>query len=405
MDFLNSLYATVAEMSPYLLLGFLFAGVLHVMVPTKIYRKYLSSNTFASVVYASLFGVPLPLCSCGVIPTAMSLRKEGASRGATVAFLTSTPQTGVDSILATYGVFGLPFAIVRPVAAFLTSLVSGILCNRLEAKDEACGTECDTADNRPQGNKIVAALRYGFYYMLQDIGPHLIVGLLLAAIISILVPDTFFLNFAQWPVLQMIAILIVSTPMYVCATGSIPIASALLLKGFSPGAALVFLMAGPATNMASLMVIRKVLGGRTMWIYLLTIIAGAMFFGFVVDAFLPAEWFTGNTEYTHCCMPEITPLQHACSIVFLCMLAFAILSKYLIKDNKHRAMNTVVYIVGGMSCNHCRQSVEKAIAKLDGVESVSVDLATKTASVVGQVNDEAVRKAVEELGFEYGGRQ
>ena len=405
MDFLNSLYATVAEMSPYLLLGFLFAGVLHVMVPTRIYRKYLSSNTFASVVYASLFGVPLPLCSCGVIPTAMSLRKEGASRGATVAFLTSTPQTGVDSILATYGVFGLPFAIVRPAAAFLTSLVSGVLCNKLEAKDEVCGTECDTADNRRRGNKIVAALRYGFYDMLQDIGPHLIVGLLLAAVISILVPDTFFLNFARWPALQMIAILIVSIPMYVCATGSIPIASALLLKGLSPGAALVFLMAGPATNMASLMVIRKVLGGRTMWIYLLTIVAGAMFFGFVVDAFLPAEWFAGNAEHTHCCMPEITPLQHACSIVFLCMLAFAILSKYLIKDNKHRTMNTVVYNVGGMSCNHCRQSVEKAIAKLDGVESVTVDLTTKTASVVGQVNDEAVRKAVEELGFEYGGRQ
>lgn len=405
MDFLNSLYATVAEMSPYLLLGFLFAGVLHVMVPTRIYRKYLSSNTFASVVYASLFGVPLPLCSCGVIPTAMSLRKEGASRGATVAFLTCTPQTGVDSILATYGVFGLPFAIVRPVAAFLTSLVSGVLCNKLEAKDEVCGTECDTADNRRRGNKIVAALRYGFYDMLQDIGPHLIVGLLLAAVISILVPDTFFLNFSGWPVLQMIAILIVSIPMYVCATGSIPIASALLLKGLSPGAALVFLMAGPATNMASLMVIRKVLGGRSMWIYLLTIIAGAMFFGFVVDAFLPAEWFTGNAEHMHCCMPEITPMQHACSIVFLCMLAFAILSKYLIKDNKHRTMNTVVYNVGGMSCNHCRQSVEKAIAKLDGVESVTVDLTTKTASVTGKVNDEAVRKAVEELGFEYGGRQ
>lgn len=405
MDLLDSLYATVAEMAPYLLLGFLFAGVLHVVVPTRFYKNYLSANSFASVVYASLFGVPLPLCSCGVIPTAMSLRKEGASRGATVAFLTSTPQTGVDSIVATYGVFGLPMAIVRPVAAFITSLFSGALCNSLDASNEAKDNTSATANDKPLGNKVIAALRYGFYDMMQDIGPHLIVGLLLAAVISIAVPDEFFLSFSNFPLLQILAILIVSVPMYVCATGSIPIASALLLKGLSPGAALVFLMAGPATNLASLMVIRKVLGQRTMWIYLLSIVVGAIVFGLIVDSLLPAEWFIGSNAHMHCCTPEITLWQHICSILFICILAFAISSKYLRKKDKTTAMNTTVYNVGGMSCNHCRQSVEKAIAALDGVNSVTVDLQSKSATVSGTVTDETVRKAIEDLGFEYGGRQ
>ena len=194
---MDELIGLVNEMSPYILLGFLLAGLMHAFIPRQLYRRYLGQRSFRSVVNAALLGIPLPLCSCGVIPTAMSLRREGASRGATVSFLIATPQTGVDSIMATYSLMGGPFALVRPIAALVTSLIGGSLVGRLlDRPDEAAPLpEADKSGeggNLPFGQRLRAALRYAFIDMMQDIGRWLVIGLVIAGLITIGVPASFF---------------------------------------------------------------------------------------------------------------------------------------------------------------------------------------------------------------------
>ena len=267
------------EMTPYLLLGLFIAGILHEFVPRRIYANRLSGNNFSSVLWAALFGIPLPLCSCGVIPTAASLRREGASKGATVSFLVSTPQTGVDSILATASLLGIPFAIMRPLAALVTALAGGYAVNRLDKDDNWSSTDCkEKRAKKSFWKKCAGVLHYGFIEMLQDVGKWIVIGLIIAAIITVAVPDNLFSLLNGYPLLNMLVILLISIPMYLCATGSIPIAAALMLKGLSPGAAFVLLMAGPATNMAAIFVINKILGKKSLVIYLASIIAGAIFF-------------------------------------------------------------------------------------------------------------------------------
>ncbi len=297
MKYLDPFVSLLVEMAPYLLLGFFVAGLLHVFVPNGFYRRYLAGNDFRSVGFAALLGIPLPLCSCGVIPTAMSMRREGASRASTVSFLIATPQTGVDSILATAALLGVPFAVMRPLAALATALLGGMLLvflNRGEAVASVpvSGASCVSRPKASFGAKCVEALRYGFVDMMQDIGRWLLIGLLLAGLITILVPEDFFARLQSVPMLNMLLVLLISIPMYFCATGSIPVAAALMLKGLSPGAALVLLMAGPAANLASITVIGKVLGKKSMVAYLVSLIVGAFTFGLLIDYVLPTEWFS-----------------------------------------------------------------------------------------------------------------
>lgn len=404
----DSLLHIINQMSPYLLLGFFFAGVLHVYVPHRFYARRLGQNTLSAVLYAALFGIPLPLCSCGVIPTAVGLRKEGVSKGATVSFLIATPQTGVDSIMATYGVLGLPFAIIRPIAALVTALFGGSLVNlRLRRKPEETPEEAaspNTDKPLPQAGKVLEVFKYGFIDMLQDVGRWLAIGLVLAALIAVLVPDTFFARFAAWPIVNMLMVMAVSIPMYVCATGSIPIAAALILKGMTPGAALVLLMAGPATNMASLLVIRKVLGRATMWLYLAAIVAGAFAFGLGIDYLLPRTWFTQLAQTEVCCAADTPLWKWICTGVFLLLLANALVLKLIHKHrNNMKTDNETVYKVKGMSCNHCKMSVEKALSHVEGVEKAEADVAGACVKVTGHPALEKVKEAVEAIGFEFGG--
>ena len=251
MKFIYALINMLAEMAPYLLLGFLVAGLLYAFVPAQFYRRHLSKPGAWAVIKAALIGVPLPLCSCGVLPTAVSLRRNGASRGASTSFLIATPQTGLDSIFATYSLLGLAFAIIRPVAALVTAFIGGMLVNREERAQshEDCAEEVDTIDapkSDTLSRKIVDALRYGFVDMVQNIGKWLVIGLVIAAAITVFVPDGFFTYFAKYPLLAMVAVVIVAVPMYVCSTGSIPIALSLMMKGLTPGAAFVLLIAREA---------------------------------------------------------------------------------------------------------------------------------------------------------------
>jgi len=407
MNVLHEIWALVNEMSPYLLLGFFIAGLLHVFVPANLYQRYLGKNDFRSVVWAALIGVPLPLCSCGVIPTAMSLRKEGASKGATTSFLIATPQTGVDSILATASLLGIPFAILRPVAALVTALFGGELVTLATRHEPNESTRHHKEEKTKVSfwKKCLEALKYGFVEMIEDIGKWLVIGLIVAGLITVFVPDDFFLRFAGTPIVSMLVVLAISIPMYVCATGSIPIAVALMLKGITPGAALVLLMAGPASNMASILVIRKGLGKKTLWVYLLSITLGAIAFGLGVDYLLPREWFTSHLVQTHACC-HTTPALF--SVVLCCLLVYALVMRFVPghqheHEHEHEndtVMETRTFKVDGMMCNHCRANVEKTLQSLQGVEEVTVDLASGTATVKGDATDEAIIEAIVGIGYQ-----
>lgn len=412
---MDQIIILVNEMAPYLLFGFLIAGLMHAFIPGTIYSRYLAQRNFKSVVLATLFGIPLPLCSCGVIPTAMSLRREGASKGATTAFLIATPQTGVDSIIATYSLMGLPFAIIRPIAALVTALLGGQLVNLTQGEDvESSGghatsdcADCIPAEEKSLSffGKIKVAMRYAFIDMMQDIGKWLIIGLIVAGLITVFVPDSAFEIFKDNSLASMLLVLCIAVPMYLCATGSIPIAVALMMKGLTPGAGLVLLMAGPACNMASILVINKVLGRKTLITYLASIITGAVGFGLMIDHVLPREWFLSNLiAQEACCHKPQSPFAIGCTILLMVLLANALI-RYFIKH--YTSQSTTInsdnmkqtFIINGMNCNHCRMSAEKAIQSVAGVTSASVDLAKKVAIVEGTATAEAICKAVEEVGF------
>ena len=335
----------------------------------------------------------------------MSLRKEGASKGAAVSFLIATPQTGVDSIIATYSLMGLPFALLRPVVAFVTALIGSEVVNIFDKKDtESVGELAPAEEKRLTfSQKIVAALRYAFVDMMQDIGRWLVVGLVVAGLITVFVPDSFFALFADNSLLSMVIVLLFAMPMYLCATGSIPIAVALMMKGLSPGTALVLLMAGPAVNAASMLVVGKVLGRRTLLLYLASIVGGAMAFGLGVDYLLPREWFTVAIDSIHSCGAHGgSYFNIICSVVLALLLVNALVRRFTHKEQcaeQACECREQVYYIEGLRCNHCRANAEKAIVQLEGVESAEVDLPTGRATVRGSVSAEQVRGAVEALGF------
>ncbi|MFI3298542.1 MAG: SO_0444 family Cu/Zn efflux transporter [Rikenellaceae bacterium] len=352
MIYLHELLSILMEMAPYLMLGFLISGILHVYVPKTLYSRLLHRKGFGSVVGASLLGIPLPLCSCGVIPTAVSLKKEGASDGATVAFLVGTPQTGVDSILATYSLLGLPFAIIRAVAAFVVSIFSGVLVDKFGTKKQktvkyhfapqaaenstaTCGCGCGHSHSKAQKKSVGGVFKYGFVGMMQDYGKWLMIGLLVAAAITAFIPDSVFALFKEYYFLNILLILVVSAPMYICATGSIPVALSLMLKGISPGAAFVLLMAGPATNFASLIILRKEIGLRKTMIYLISIIVGAIICAMVIDFMLPQDWFSGfsqvaeHSDHDHSHVGVMWWIQLISSILFITLFVNAFVRKFL----------------------------------------------------------------------------
>lgn len=415
----------INEMSPYLLLGFFLAGVMHAFVPRALYSRYLSARGFRSVLYAALLGIPLPLCSCGVIPTAMSLRREGASKGAAVSFLIATPQTGVDSIVATYSLMGFPFAIVRPLVALLTALFGGVMVDWFDeggssstlastAPVTSCGCGHDHAKHTHGFfARLKEALHYAFVEMMQDIGKWLVVGLVVAGVITVLVPDSFFALFAGDSLMSILFVLLFSIPMYLCATGSIPIAVALMLKGLTPGAALVLLMAGPASNAASMLVISKVLGRKSMLLYLLSIVGGAVAFGLLVDAFLPASWFalSGSGVAADCCAADENHLfGWICTALMALLLLRAFALRHIGHEHQeagscscHAEEESLLvrrYRVKGMNCNHCRTNVEKALRAISGVKQVEVLLKEEMAVVEGACEERLLVEAVQSLGFD-----
>jgi len=395
----------LGQMAPYLLFGFLVAGILSVGISPEWVERHLGGRGVASVVKASIFGVPVPLCSCGVIPVSASIRRHGASRAATTAFLLSTPQTGVDSILVTYSLLGPVFAVFRPIVALLAGFLGGVLVRffgepdgeglaRGKERRPICNGDC-CAD---KGDKSVLSriLRYGFVTLPQDIGSALLIGILIAGVMAALVPAGYLQVYIGGGVLSILVMMAVGVPIYVCATASIPIAAGFLHMGASFGAVVAFLIAGPATNAATLTTVWKVLGKRTTALFLFTIAASAFGFGLLLDRLVPIVEETlpqlATYAYVHA---EGGLFSQLAAVVLLGVLTFSFGSRFL--REKRAAKNNAEYskterssqgqrlelAVTGMHCNHCVESVRRAVAECTGVQTVQVSLKQGRVMVVG----------------------
>ncbi|KTF10663.1 SO_0444 family Cu/Zn efflux transporter [Pseudoalteromonas sp. 10-33] len=306
MDLLNNFWQLFLVSAPWLMLGLLIAGLLNVYLPANFLNKHLGKEGFLTTVKAALIGAPMPLCSCGVIPAAIGLRRAGASKSATTAFLVSTPETGVDSVSVSYALLGPFMAIIRPIAAICSAIVAGVLVGRdtdrqqtkptadTQTKISCCASKtaepevktscCDKPNKalQSQSQKIRQAISFSCNKLLSDTMVWLMIGLFFAALVQTYVPESFL---TQWGsgILTMLVVILISIPMYICATASTPIAAGLLLSGVSPGAVLVFMLAGPATNIATLGVVANELGKRAVFAYLIGVIGVALIFGFLTD--------------------------------------------------------------------------------------------------------------------------
>ncbi len=419
LEFIDNLWDLFIDMSFYLAIGIIFTGTLHAFIKKSLILKHIGGNSFGSVLKASIAGVPLPLCSCGVVPMALYLGKNGASKGAVTSFLTSTPQTGIDSIIATYGMLGWFFAAFRAIVAFISGIFTGCItnlfckkevekhtsceheeeikscckesviekeehtccchkevkeehtcccsekkevktcCNETTIKQEehkcccheevkeehtcccsgekevetcSCTSDIDNEEVKTTfSKKIISIFTYGFGGFLDEIALNFVIGLVIAALITTLVPTEVFTYFSN-PLLQMLLMLVVGIPMYVCSTASIPIAVALVIKGISPGAAFVFLFAGPVTNIASLTMLTKNLGKKVIAIYLSCVAVCSIGFGFLLDFIIEITNYQGLDDIItniHGCDEPIYRIVIA--VIFGCLVLFSLIKKVVRK--------------------------------------------------------------------------
>ena len=303
LNILNESWDLLLESSVYIIFGLVASGLLRVFLNPASVAQHLGHGRYLSVFKAALLGIPIPLCSCGVLPAAASLKKQGANNGATTAFLISTPESGVDSIAITYALLDPVMTVARPVAAFLSAITAGLSENllgkkrneKIQAPDLTCPVDacCDGEECSPEEHKqhhtftdrLVAGLRFAFTDVWGDLATWFFVGLILAGVITALIPEDMIGRYLGGGLHSMFIMLVLGIPLYICATASTPVAAALILKGVSPGAALVFLLVGPATNVTSLTVLFGILGKRASAIYLSAIALSAVLLGLAVDLF------------------------------------------------------------------------------------------------------------------------
>lgn len=298
MEYLSVLWSYLLVSAPYLLLGFIVSGVINQFVPAEKLKSWLGAHKFSSIFKASAVGVPLPLCSCSVIPTAVTLKKGGASNAATSAFLISTPESGVDSISITYAMMDLPMTILRPLAAFCSAFFAGILqfffnkeeiILENEPEKKSCCHGKTKAKQESFSEKLKKVFTFGFGKLSDDISGWLTIGILLGALIDFVVPDNFFANMGMLE--NRLMILAIGIPLYICASASTPIAASLILKGLSPGSALLLLLVGPATNISNIAVLQKYIGKKGVILNIFSIVFVALIFSFLVD-YLYSTYFT-----------------------------------------------------------------------------------------------------------------
>ncbi len=399
IEFLWACWAVLAKLSPWFLLGALIAGLLHGFLPPGFIHRRLRGPW--GVVKAVLLGVPLPLCSCGVVPAGIGLRKDGASRGASVGFLVSTPQTGVDSILVSATFLGWPFALFKVAAAAITGLIGGWLTDRLVPEEDSNGTSDGTACI--SGSATSRSPRAMFQHSLEIIDSiryWLILGIVVSAAIGTLVPHEWLASLAAWGTIgASLVALAISVPLYVCATASVPIGAALVAAGFPTGATLVFLMAGPATNVATVGAIYREFGRRTLTVYLGTIVIGSVVLALVFDSLIAPGRIPQTVAAGH---EHIHWWSHLAAVGLTLLLSALIVrdvKRRLIRPSFKSDAQITTIGVDGMHCQACVNRLEQALRGTTGVEQVEVHLESGEAVVQGHVDPRELASAITAAGF------
>jgi len=328
-DLLMNIWAVYLDTAFWLLLGLLAAGLVKTYIPEDMMTRWLGGHGISAVGRAALFGAPLPLCSCGVLPAAMGLHRSGASKEATVSFLISTPETSIDSVAVTYALMGPVMAIYRPIAALMSAIVTGVMVafvgepagekqtNNMQNDMSDCGsnetsccskveTTCCGSEQAVQVNRLLQVMRYAGAELLDDISKWLFIGIVVAGVMMTVIPPGWL---SQWGsgLPAMLVMLAIGVPMYICAVASTPIAAGLILAGISPGTVLVFLLVGPATNIAGIILVRKELGTKVTVIYLLGLSVVSVSMGLLLDWLLVGNGFQVNVDVSAAdyMLPEI----------------------------------------------------------------------------------------------------
>lgn len=416
--FLQSTWSVLAELAPWLLVGALLAALLHVLLPRNLIRRQLSG--YGGAVKAVVLGVPLPLCSCGVIPAGIGLKRTGASNGSAMGFLISTPQTGVDSILVSATFLGWPFALFKVAAAAVTGIAGGWWVEGMKddgALVEDAAPEEDIGAEASSGHgirgtvlaKVSEMIAHGAE-LLQSIWRWVAIGILVSAAIEVLLPQQAWLDLAALGTFgAAAAALVISLPLYVCATASVPIAAALVANGLPLGAALVFLMAGPATNVATVGAVYRGFGRKVTAAYLTIVIVGSLGFAVLFETLIGGAAPRAGHAHEH------TVAWWAATSAILLVLMFGWFGLQEFRRWRRNARadrwsseqvaagepgdRAVEIAVTGMTCGHCAETVESALLAAPGVQAARVDLTGGTATVWGAAAAATLREAVQDAGF------
>lgn len=325
-EILATAWHVLGQMAPFLLLGFFVAGLLHAYVPQRWLVRAMGGRGFGPIVRGTLIGMPLPLCSCGVVPVAVELREKGASRGAVTAFLVTTPETGVDSIAASFAVLHPWMALARPLAAIVTGLVAGVSVERfskaparpvvITETPDCCRHDAPVVERRG----LLAGLRHAFVDLFAEVGVWLLPAILISAVLTAVLEPGAVAKLVSSHALQMAILLVVGIPVYVCATAATPLAGALIASGFSPGSALVFLLVGPATNVVTIVAAKKMLGTKGAVLYVAAVAVTSVLAGIALDALFAHFGVAPGQVASHDHAHE-SWLTTASSIVLLALIA------------------------------------------------------------------------------------
>jgi hypothetical protein len=403
--FFAELWNVLVPLSGPLLLGTLIAGIIHVIIPTSLIHRRLGKKGIGSVINAALVGVPMPLCSCSVVPASIGLKQEGATDGAATSFLISTPQTGVDSILVSASFLGWPFAIFKVFAAFVTGVIGGAIVDITDKKPEV-KPEITLRDFNIKKfhSHILEAFRYGLFDLLGMIYGWIVLGIVISAIITMILPPGYLSQIA-WigGIGGMFLMLAIAISLYVCTTSSVAIAASLIAAGMPTGTALVFLMAGPATNVAVIGAVFRAFGARVLVIYLGTVFFFSMLFGWLFSWVISP----GQSPMLHHHMETVGWFPIAATILVIALFGFLtaydLYRKYYIapKALKEAANKMGIELnIKGMNCKHCVVTVTKALQNVPGVIKADVFLESNLAIVDGQPNMASLIKSVHDAGYE-----
>lgn len=407
LAFLNAFWSTLLAMAPWLLFGFFAAGALSLFFSPEFVSAHLGRKAGKKAVWLSvLLGVPLPLCSCGVLPAAIGLRKSGASKGATAAFLISTPQTGIDSFFATGSLLGWVFALTRPLVATLTGLAGGMLVDAMDHEPAPDAVTAKSLEGKRSGvlGKVLAMLHYGYGMLLGNVAGALLIGMLISAGIMAFVPENFFQesflgnDWVAFPVMLLIGI-----PMYVCSTASIPVALSLMAKGISPGAALIFLIVGPALNGASLTILLRLLGKMCTFLHLMIIAGFAVGAGVLLNL-VNTRWqlLPNYLEGCGCQTHEVGWSSLVAALLLALLLIYHLSKKCYTRFSTMTATppppQATRITIKGMMCDHCRGAAKKLLLNYPSVTAVE-QAAPDAFFVTGEL-PETLAKDIEDLGFE-----